>query len=502
MKTIKSVSLLAALAGIVITGCSNEDMLENNHNNALSYNQISIKAYTDNDAQTRMGYEDNGSAVAIKWTEGDAFTIIPAKAGADAQVFTLAEGANTNAGTFNGYAPDVDASGYTVLYPAKLANTAAFDAFSYSGQAQNGNDNTVHLAAFHTIKLAVNSSDVTSINFGDAATVQSSLLVLNLKNLPEGVGTPQSVAIHAEEACLAVTNNTVGTDVSLNLNGFPAITSGNNSIKAYLMLGANGDNAACAEGKKLTVTLVGSDGSYTASFTAPAGGLCFAGGKRNSITASKWEADEVEEEVPYLFDMTKGWTVSSATVDYVDGYVKLTSTAANRYNRCDSNLKGLSLAMSLLGNKVIYYRAKATQGTIITANNAKVSVYIDGKINVDGTEGIVTITQYKGEELGTDQEGYQWYAFDLSKLGTEGHTAEMKFRPDGEDKDTTYKSGSDLYDALIAAAKGMMAVEGATFNRLDFIMISDLADKNKFESFLVKEVGVASLSVVKKKMQE
>lgn len=501
MKTIKSVSLLAALAGIVITGCSNEDMLESNHNNASSYNQISIKAYAGNDAQTRMGYEDNGSAVAIKWTEGDAFTIIPAKAGADAQVFTLAEGANTNAGTFNGYAPDVDASGYTVLYPGKLANTAAFDAFSYSGQAQNGNDNTAHLTAFHTIKLAVNSSDVTSINFGDAATVQSSLLVLNLKNLPEGVGTPQSVAIHAEEACLAVTNNTVGTDVSLNLNGFPAITSGNNSIKAYLMLGANGDNAACAEGKKLTVTLVGSDGSYTASFTAPAGGLCFAGGKRNSITASKWE-EVVEETEPVLFDILGGnW--NGGTKEEVTEGLKFTSTGSgSNAKRCDINLQGFDYPLSLLSNQVLYYQIKPSLGAF-SLKDAKVSVYFKGNVTVEGLgEGTLKITQYKGEDLGKDKDGFQWVGFDLSKLGSDSnHQAEMRFKPIGG-TETPYKTGTDEYENIVQLCKAGIATESLVFNRLDFILISDLTDQNQKEAFILKESGIASRKAVIAKIQK
>lgn len=501
MKTIKSVSLLAALAGLVMTGCSSEGITESD--DASSCNKITIEAYTGNNIQTRMGYEDDGSAVAIKWTEGDAFTIFPAKAGSTPQIFTLSGGANTNAATFTGLEPVIDASGYTVFYPSTLGNTAAFDAFSYSEQKQTDNDNTTHLTAFHTIQLVVNSADITSINFGTSDALQSSLLVLNLKNLPQEVGTPQSVAIHTEEPCLAITNNSVGTDVSLKLDGFTAITSTNNSIKAYLMLGVNENNVTCSAGKKLTVTLVGSEGSCTAEFTTPDGGLCFAGGKRNSITASKWDTEESEEEIPYLFDITKGWSISNATIGYLpNGTVEFKSTDNTRKNRCNPYMKDISPIVSLPGDKVLYYQAKTVAGSQFSAGNVKVTIYVEGVMNVNGTQGTVTVAQYKANILDTDAEGYQWVTFDLSQLGTDtNHQAEIKFKPTGG-TETTYKYDTpdvDMYNALVAAIRGV----DLTTKRLDFIMISDLSTSgSEYESFIVKELGVASLSTVNKRIQK
>lgn len=499
MKTIKSVSLLAALTGIIMTGCSNEDIAESN--NAPADNKITIEAYTDNGLQTRMGYEDDGSAVSIKWTEGDAFTIIPAKAGSPAQVFTLSEGANTHTATFTGLAPDLDASGYTVLYPATLGNTAAFDAFSYSGQKQTGNDNTTHLTAFHTIKLAVNSTDIASINFGSQGVAQSSLLVLNLKNLPEKIGTPQSVAIHAEDPCFAVTNNSVGTDVSLKLDGFPAVTSPANSIKAYLMLGVNGENATYSAGKKLTVTLTGTEGSCTAEFTSPDGGICFAGGKRNSITATKWTAEDVEEEIPYLFDITQGWSITKAEIEYLpDGTVKFTSTDTR--NRCNPYMRDMSPAISLPGDKVLYYQAKALVGTQFSPGNVKVTIYIDGVMDINGTEGTITLAQYKADILDTDADGFQWVAFDLSQLGMDAnHQADIKFKPTGG-TETLYKYNTPdeaMYNALAAAIRGT----DLTTKRMDFIMMSNLSTSgSEYESFIMKELGIASLSTVNKKIKK
>lgn len=494
MKTIKSISLLAAFAGIVMAGCANEDIVESN--NTSSDNEISIEAYSGNDVQTRLGYTDDGTSITIKWATGDAFKIIPTKSGSSPRDFTLSSGAGTALGVFTGIEPDVDATGYTVLYPSTLSDPAAFDAFSYSEQIQEGNDNTSHLTTFHAIKLAVNSADITSINFGGSGVAQSSLLVLNLNDLPASVGTPQSVAISAEEACLGVTNHSMGTDVSLGLHGFSAISSTDRNIKVYLMLGVNGDNATLPAGKKLTVTLVGTEGSCKANFKSPAAGLCFAGGKRNSITASKWEV----EEVPFLFDLTQGWAINDGTFEPIAGEgVKFTSTSAKYYNRCNPYMKDINPAVSLPRDKVLYYQAKAFKGSEISLSNAKISIFINEVMNINGVEGTVTIVQYKANAVGTDKDQYQWFAFDLSQLGAdENHQPDIKFRPTNGTEAVYKPTNTDMYNALVTAIKGT----NFTFKRIDFILMSNLSVTTEFESFLVKELGVASLATVQNRMNK
>jgi hypothetical protein len=268
-KAICTASLVTVLA-TCLQGCDSDD--------GMSAPMVRINV--ESCSATRMAYADENNFILTTWSEDDALRIIPSN-GKASQVFKLITGEGTRLGTFQGAAPEVEDSTFTVLYPASLSTVADFDAFSYKGQVQDGDSSMTGVVAFHTVKLVSTTPDFTAFSFSNA--VQSSLIVMSLNNLPSSIGVPTQVTLTADEACFAVTNSTVDKEIALQFKNMKQTTK----ITAYLMLGVNSDNAKLTAGKTMTVTVAGDKGSCHHTFTFKSDAV-FTGGNRHNINVNTW----------------------------------------------------------------------------------------------------------------------------------------------------------------------------------------------------------------------
>lgn len=278
LKSICAASLLS-FAAISVASCSS-----NSNEDEIPADGLTRIRVTMNSLNTRLGYVDQADGLITSWTRNDAFRIIPDN-GNESQVFTLAEGAGTPVGTFVGTAPEVGDGTYTVLFPSTLQSVEEFDTFSFAGQQQDGSSNVKGIAAYHTVKLAGTTPDYTAFSFANA--IQSSVMVLSFKKLPDYVGSPTQITLTADENCLPTTNVTVSNEISLKLVNMTASPT----LTAYLVLGANPGNAKLSAGKQLKINVTGTTGRCYKTFVMESD-VVFAGGKRHVINISNWDLDD------------------------------------------------------------------------------------------------------------------------------------------------------------------------------------------------------------------
>jgi hypothetical protein len=499
-KTVCAASLISLFA-VCSQSCSNNDD---------DTSSSSTKITVETKPLTRLGYSDQNSSILTTWAANDALRIIPSNGNA-AQVFTLTSGQGTRVGTFSGTAPTIGDGTYTVLYPSTLTSASDFDAFSYAGQQQNADADLSGIAAFHTVKLVSTTSDYTAISFSNAQ--QSSIMAMTFKKIPSSIGAPTQITLTADEACFATTNASVATEASLKLANIAQTTS----LTAYMALGANTANAKLSSGKTLTVKITGDQGVCYHVFTLT-DDVVFAGGKRNNINVSSWTTDSKPagsamsistptfEDGVTLDDSTTpvagttaqfgltssdGWLLVGGTLSYdVNGFTA-TSTSTSAYNRCNPYIK-FSGNQTLAADGVIYYKVKPANGKL-SISDAKISITMSS-FTLNGVKGVLIVDKLRGYDLGIDKDGYQWIAFDFSKVGKDAAKQSnyvLKFTPVGGSGVTYQTTDADPtnYNAAITA---FHSGTDYTYNRFDFVMISSLSDKTIFESFAVGEVGTAT----------
>ena len=258
------------------------------------------------------GPETRGASVKTQlswtWNAGDKLTVV----GETTEIFTIKDGFTPKQAEFTGYA--VKGSSFTILYPGESVSTT-----DWSAQTQVGNNSLDHLR----YEASLNDVDnYTEFSFSPewAAAHGGTLKQIGIAKfsitLPDGITTPESLSLSADEAIFYSGNGEEKVDkLALTLSD---CTVSNGILTAWLVTSWN--DVALASGPSLYVGLTGNgkilsrtivltkDSAISPgvvnTFTIPSAGwadetqnLHYAGGKGTS--ASPWII-ETEEQLRYV----------------------------------------------------------------------------------------------------------------------------------------------------------------------------------------------------------
>ncbi|MGI6573145.1 MAG: PKD domain-containing protein [Fermentimonas sp.] len=220
----------------------------------VSYDDITLKlAWEQNDTLLLAGYDAGGTYIASSkfgYTGND-----------NEFIGTKVPGANTYKAYYPGDVITLDDNGQVQL-PA-----------NFWQQTQNGENSTAHLSK----KLLMSDVDAKALNQPFTLTSQSSIVRLNLNNIPSGVGTLQKVIWTLQTSAEGSTELAI-----LNVIG---VGPGTTSLTAFFAF----DPAVMriAENGEVKVTLIGSQSSYEWSTnTTKVGGMTYEAGKRYYATVN------------------------------------------------------------------------------------------------------------------------------------------------------------------------------------------------------------------------
>lgn len=251
-----------------------------------------------------------GTKTQLSWTwnAGDKLTVI----GETTEIFTIKDGFTPKQAEFTGYA--VKGSSFTILYPGESVSTT-----DWSMQTQVGNDNLDHLRYEASLNDVDNYTEFSFSPEWAAAhggTIKQIGVAKFSITLPDGITTPESMTLSADEAIFYSGNGEEKVN-KLALTLSDCVVS-NGILTAWLVTSwndvalANGTNlyvGLTGNGKILSRTIVLTKDSAISSgvvntFTIPSSGwadetqnLHYAGGKGTS--ASPWII-ETEEQLRYV----------------------------------------------------------------------------------------------------------------------------------------------------------------------------------------------------------
>ena len=163
MKTLNKTRVYAAIAAttlLLTTSCSDEQEMSGNDT------LVTLAAGIGEQPSTRIDFGDQGTGgVALAWSSEDRFSLYRVNGqNLPPATFTLKSGEGTKNGIFQGDMPGGSEGTYVAYYPAgKYTGTATngeVTAPTVTGQTQNGNERTAHLAAFTFMKAT--ASDLQS----------------------------------------------------------------------------------------------------------------------------------------------------------------------------------------------------------------------------------------------------------------------------------------------------------------------------------------------------
>lgn len=196
-----SFALMTMLTGALATGCSSEELTNaESEKKPITGTQITINASLPQ-ADTRMEYTEENSALKTVWKTGDAFQITSDPDDEDqAMEFTLkTEDDGKALGKFTGTAP-AEASTYTIFYPKSIKTMDDFLWFYYDTdeQTQVGDNTMDHLTEFHSMMKT--TSDYKNFSFSNTGTtgtpdfIQSSVMKFVLSGFPKQI-TPNRITL-------------------------------------------------------------------------------------------------------------------------------------------------------------------------------------------------------------------------------------------------------------------------------------------------------------------
>ncbi|MCR5327204.1 MAG: hypothetical protein K6E37_10765 [Bacteroidales bacterium] len=236
--------------------------------------RVTIKVSTSESLGTKVTLTEasDRKAMNLEWEDSDILSI-------NGNEFSVANIISAHEAEFNGTAPA--SSPYTIIYPGSYTDAAAFNARSYTAQAQSGNSSTAHLE-YNAMLSGVNDYQEPKFDAGWAAEkggalVQNGVIQLRLQ-LPDAVTAVNSVSLLASREVFPTTNagdvKVAGQTLAMG-GAAPA----NHIIEAYMMFSAAG--VEFQAGDELSVIVDTPDAMYVR--TLPMTAQTWTGGSQYTI---------------------------------------------------------------------------------------------------------------------------------------------------------------------------------------------------------------------------
>lgn len=267
----KKTFYILALAAIALS-CAKE--METS-NPAVSGEKVTVKVALAEDDATKVAFTEaaDKKSMSLAWQASDAISI-------NGENFTIKTGFTAHEAEFEGTAPS--GSSYTIIYPGKYADMAAFNARSYASQTQTGNSSTAHLeynAALEGVSeyLEPKFDPVWAADKGGTLK-QNGVVQLRLQ-LPDGAANPTSVSLIASRDIFPTTNEGTALTKEMTLSLKSVSLPANRILEAYMMFSAAG--VTIVDGDQFTVAVVTPAATYVRDITLSA--QTWAGGGQYTL---------------------------------------------------------------------------------------------------------------------------------------------------------------------------------------------------------------------------
>lgn len=253
--------------------------------------RVTIKVSTAESLGTKVTLSEaaDRKAMNLEWEDGDIISV-------NGKEFEAVNIISSHEAEFDG--EDPGEGPYTIIYPGKYADAAAFNARSYASQAQSGNSSTAHLE-YNAMLSGVSDfqdpkfdADWAADNGG--ALAQNGVIQLRLQ-VPADVTAVSSVTLLASREVFPTTNggDVKAAEQKLSIDG---VAPANHIIEAYMMFSAAG--VEFQDDDILTVIVETADAMYIRSLAMTA--QTWAGGSQYTIqckvlTENSFEINNVSD---------------------------------------------------------------------------------------------------------------------------------------------------------------------------------------------------------------
>lgn len=217
--------------------------------------RVTIKVSTSENLGTKVTLSEasDRKSMNLEWEDADILSI-------NGNEFTVSNIISSHEAEFDGEAPA--SSPYTIIYPGSYADAAAFNARSYTGQAQSGNSSTAHLE-YNAMLSGVSEYqepkfDAAWATDNGGTLVQNGVIQLRLQ-VPTDVTAVNSVTLLASRAVFPTTN-AGDVKVSEQTLAMGGAAPTNHIVEAYMMFSAAGVDFLA--GDELTVIVDTPDAMY------------------------------------------------------------------------------------------------------------------------------------------------------------------------------------------------------------------------------------------------
>lgn len=253
---------------IAFTACVNDEILQEDVQNNLAGQPITVTAYaaeTEGNPVTRIDQGTEGTNITLSWSDDDNFSVIR---GSENQTFTKATGDNI----FEGTLPEEGSGNYYAVYPVTTATDCAEVPFDISNQTEGLPYLMYSTSATGESYQFSHAVAYLKVTFPETLKNTTSTIVITT---PENVKTDGTLNL-TDGTITGGTKNTITKVVTFEDNtdvmfAIPAMAANNKTLKFLIMEGAN--NYSC--------TLDGTAGQeinagnyYTASASSPNASVC------------------------------------------------------------------------------------------------------------------------------------------------------------------------------------------------------------------------------------
>ncbi|MBP5521977.1 MAG: hypothetical protein J6X82_06120, partial [Bacteroidales bacterium] len=277
--------ILMAVTALIAFSCTQELKQEDQ---PQSKERVTIKVSTSESLGTKVSMTEasDKKAMNLKWEISDKISV-------NGNEFSVTNIISDHEAEFEGADPGA-ASSYTIIYPGSYTDATAFNARTYTGQAQSGNSSTAHLE-YNAMLSGV--SDYQEPKFDTewasekgGSLVQNGVIQLRLQ-LPEGTSGANSVTLMASRPVFPSTNSASSDKVNEMTLALSNITLPSNRIlEAYMMFSAAG--VEWQAGDELTVAVDTPEDVYIR--TLPMTAQNWTGGGQYTIQCKVQDANSFE----------------------------------------------------------------------------------------------------------------------------------------------------------------------------------------------------------------